>query len=72
LAQLAHNWLNSKQNKGVRLNYTAYNGRFCEMAAVSPQTGKYLIASSYPVANSVEAATSQSRWTLYAIVPKLD
>jgi hypothetical protein len=46
----------------------AGNGRFCEMAAVTPQTGQYLIASYYPAASSVKAATSQSRWTLSVIL----
>jgi hypothetical protein len=37
------------------------------MAAVTLQTGQYLIASSYLVANSVEADTSQSRWKVILI-----
>jgi hypothetical protein len=39
----------------------AYNGRFCKMAAVTPQTILYKFARYYPAASAVEAATSQSR-----------
>ena len=42
-------------------NALTANGRFCEMAAVSPQKGQWGLGSSYPAASSVEAATSQSR-----------
>jgi len=38
------------------------NGRFCEMAAVTPQTILWEIERYYPAATVVEAATSQSRW----------
>jgi hypothetical protein len=41
---------------------TASNGRFCEMAAVTPQTILYKFARYYPEGTLVEAATSQSRW----------
>ena len=41
---------------------TAANGRFCKMAAVTPQTILYKFARYYPAASVVEAATSQSRW----------
>jgi len=41
-------------------------GRFGAMAAVIPQTISCKIERYYPVASSVEAATSPSRWTLAA------
>ena len=41
---------------------TTANGRFCKMAAVTPQKWQYEIGSYYPAASVVEAATSQSRW----------
>jgi hypothetical protein len=56
----------------IAIEKTAYNKRFCEMAAVTPQIGKCLIASYYPAANSVEATTSQSRRNVmaqYALFP---
>jgi len=40
----------------------AYNGRFCEMAAVTPQTILCEIERLSPAGGVVEAATSQSRW----------
>jgi len=40
----------------------AGNGRFCEMAAVTPQKRQCEIGNYYPAASVVEAATSQSRW----------
>ena len=40
----------------------ADNGRFCEMAAVTPQKVQCEIGSYYPAGSVVEAATSQSRW----------
>ena len=40
----------------------AANGRFCKMAAVTPQTILYKFARYYPTASVVKAATSQSRW----------
>ena len=40
----------------------AHNERFCEMAAVTPQTILWEIERYYPAASVVEAATSQSRW----------
>jgi len=43
------------------MKYTAYNGRFCEMAAVTPQKRQCELGSYYPAASLVEAATSQSR-----------
>ena len=43
-------------------NATAYNMRFCEMAAVTPQTILCEIERLSPAASVVEAATSQSRW----------
>ena len=39
----------------------AYNGRFCESGAVTPQKRQYELESYYPAASLVEAATSQSR-----------
>jgi len=42
--------------------YTAYNGRFCEMAALPPQTILCVIARLSLAGTLVEAATSQSRW----------
>ena len=38
------------------------NGRFCEMAAVTPQTILCEIERYYPAGTFVEAATSQSRF----------
>ena len=40
---------------------TAYNERFCVIAAVSPQIMQCKLASYYPAGSSVEAATTQSR-----------
>jgi len=40
---------------------TAYNERFCVIAAVSPQIMQWKLASYYPAGSSVEAATTQSR-----------
>ena len=40
----------------------AYNERFCEMAAVTPQTILCEIERYYPAASAVEAATTPSRW----------
>ena len=40
----------------------ADNGRFCEMAAVTPQTILWEIERLSPAGTLVEAATSQSRW----------
>ena len=40
---------------------TASNERFCVIAAVSPQIMQCKLASYYPAASSVEAATTQSR-----------
>ena len=42
------------------MRYTAYNGRFCEMAAVTPQTILWEIERYYPAASVVEAATTLS------------
>ena len=39
----------------------ADNGRFCEMAAVTPQTILWEFAHYYPAGMAMEAATSQSR-----------
>jgi len=39
----------------------AYNERFCVIAAVSPQIMQWELASYYPAASSVEAATTPSR-----------
>ena len=44
------------------MRHTAYNGRFCEMAAVTPQTILYKFERYYPAGTLEEAATSQSRW----------
>jgi len=41
---------------------TAANERFCEMAAVTPQTILWEFQRLYPAGSVVEAATSQSRW----------
>ena len=46
---------------------TAFNGRLCEMAAVPPQTILCEIARLSPAGSVVEAATSQSRWSLQAM-----
>ena len=40
----------------------ADNGRFCEMAAVTPKTILWEIERLSPAGSVVEAATSQSRW----------
>jgi hypothetical protein len=42
-------------------NTLTHNGRFCEMAAVTPQTILCEIERYYPAGTVVEAATSQSR-----------
>ena len=42
----------------------ADNGRFCKMAAVTPQTILWEIERLSPAASVVNAATSQSAWTL--------
>jgi len=41
---------------------TACNMRFCEMAALPPQTILCEFARYHPAGAFVEAATSQSRW----------
>jgi len=51
---------NRKLNRA--LETPADNGRFCEMAAVTPQTILWEIERLSPAASVVEAATSQSRW----------
>jgi hypothetical protein len=43
-------------------NALTANGRFCEMAAVTPQTILCEIERLSPAGMLVEAATSQSRW----------
>jgi hypothetical protein len=52
----------TKKKRISAWNATAYNGRFCEMAAVAPQTILWEFERLYPAAGVVEAATSQSRW----------
>ena len=47
----------------------ALNGRFCEMAAVSPQKRQCELGSYYPAGSVVEAATSQSRWDVRGNAP---
>jgi hypothetical protein len=47
--------------------WAAANERFCVIAAVTPQIMQCKLASYYPAASSVEAATTQSRRTLQAI-----
>jgi len=49
-------------NEGKEYKTPAGNGRFCEMAAVTPQTILCEIERYYPAGTFVEAATSQSRW----------
>jgi hypothetical protein len=75
-SQLAHNAACSfnerikKLQHKITLKMTAEaNGkplhatrRFCEMAALTPQKMKRLIASLPPAASLLSAATSQSRW----------
>ena len=51
--------MSEKENTTTRT--PAGNGRFCEMAAVTPQTILCELERYYPAANVVEAATSQSR-----------
>ena len=41
---------------------TSANERFCEMAALTPQTILYRFERLSPAGTFVEAATSQSRW----------
>ena len=48
--------------KHIDIKTPAANGRFCEMAALTPQTILWEIERYYPAASVVEAATSQSRW----------
>ena len=43
------------------MKYTAYNGRFGAMAAVTPQTILWDFERYYPAASLVEAATASSR-----------
>ena len=43
------------------VKYTAANGRFGAMAAVSPQTILCKLERYYPAGSSVEAATAPSR-----------
>jgi hypothetical protein len=47
--------------KIINAKTPAPNERFCVIAAVSPQTMQCKLASYYPAASSVEAATTQSR-----------
>jgi hypothetical protein len=55
------------EKKMSRVTYSAsVNGRFCEMAAVNPQTWQCKSGNLYHAAISVKADTSQSRWTLAA------
>ena len=42
-------------------NATAYNERFCVIAAVNPQIMQCELANYYPAGSSVEAATAPSR-----------
>jgi hypothetical protein len=46
---------------------TAYNVRFCEMAAVTPQTILYKFARYYPTGTVVEAPPAQAAGTLEAM-----
>jgi hypothetical protein len=45
----------------MREERTAANERFCVIAAVTPQIMQCKLASYYPAASSMEAATTQSR-----------
>ena len=46
----------------TNIERAAGNGRFCEMAAVTPQTILWKIERLSPAGTLVEAATSQSRF----------
>jgi hypothetical protein len=48
-------------NKNDLYETPAVNERFCVIAAVTPQIMQCKLASYYPAASSVEAATTQSR-----------
>ena len=43
------------------MKYTAYNGRFCKMAAVTPQKVQCEHERKYPAERLVSAAASPSR-----------
>ena len=45
----------------------ACNGRFGVMAAVAPQKRQCKFASLYPAGSFVEAATTPSRWGVFAV-----
>jgi len=47
---------------GKNLKTPAANGRFCEMAAVTPQTILCGFARYYPAERLMETATAPSRW----------
>ena len=52
-----------------RLNKkTAFNGRFCEMAAVTPQKRQCELGSYYPAGSSVKPLPRKAAGTLYAIL----
>ena len=53
--------LNTVVGKFYRMAATAFNERFCVIAAVTPQIMQCKLASYYPAGSSVEAATTQSR-----------
>ena len=50
-----------------KLASTAYNGRFCEMAAVTPQKVQCKLGSYYPAASSVKPPPRKAAGTLAAI-----
>jgi len=53
--------IDNKKERISAWNATAYNERFCVIAAVSPQIMQWELASYCPAGSSVEAATTQSR-----------
>lgn len=53
--------ITTEKERNWEMACTAYNERFCVIAAVAPQIIQCKLASYYPAASSVEAATTQSR-----------
>jgi len=52
----------------LKTKWAAANERFGEIAAVAPQQRQCEFGSYYPAASVVEAATTPSRRSLYAIL----
>ena len=52
--------------KIIKTKMPALNGRFCEMAAVTPQKRQCEIGSYYPAGSSVKPPPRKAAGTLYA------